>query len=258
MVLAYDGTSFAGWQVQPNAVTIQGLIQDAIYTITKESVSVVGSGRTDAGVHAKGQVAHSRLSNYIAPEKLKRSLLGILPPTIRVLDLDIVSDTFHAQRSAIGKEYHYTMCLSDVVLPFDRFYVWHYRNPLDVDLLREGAKCFVGEHDFAAFANTLGAGCSLKTTVRTIYRLDVIQVGPLLRLEFEGNGFLYKMVRNITGMLVAVASGRRDLRDIQKVFLSKDRRQAERAAPPEGLFLIKVFYPDQFRSESTSPVGSRF
>ena len=241
--IAYDGTDFSGWQVQKADPSIQGTIQEALRTITKEEVHVTGAGRTDAGVHALGQVAHVRLSSP-APASLQRALNGLLPPSIRILSLSVAPNGFHAQRSATKKAYHYHICLGEVVLPFDRPYVWHCRRTIDIDLLKEAAKKFVGEHDFLAYSNAPGRSSARKTSVRTLYRLDVVQTEKGLRLEFEGNGFLYKMVRNIVGMMVSAASGKRRLEEIDEVFASRDRRLAEPGAPPQGLFLIHVWYPE--------------
>jgi tRNA pseudouridine38-40 synthase len=283
--IAYDGTEFSGWQIQNNDPSIQGAIETALHTITRQTVRVVGAGRTDAGVHALGQVAHLRIASPPPPGSLKKALNGLLPPSIRILNVAEAPEGFHAQKSAIKKEYHYHICFGDVVLPFIRPYVWHYRRhaldstpkncrcdhallkigadftgstigggvrvradtsylkAIDLSLLEEAAQRFVGEHDFLAYANAPGHGCTKKTTVRTLYRVDVIRTDMGVRLEFEGNGFLYKMVRNITGMMVGVATGRRRLEEIDEVFLSKDRRRAEPAAPPQGLFLMRVCYP---------------
>lgn len=244
MVVAYDGTGFSGWQVQTKDESIQGMIEKALATITREQTRVIGAGRTDAGVHALGQVAHFRIAEHIDEEAVKRSLNGLLPPSIRILELASAPNHFHAQMSAIGKEYHYHICCNDIVLPFDRSYTWHYRRHVDIDLLERAARRFLGEHDFLGYANTPGHGCIKKTSVRTIRRLDVVRTATGLRLEFEGNGFLYKMVRNITGMLVSIASSKRPLSDIDDVFLSRDRRRAAPPAPAQGLFLIRVSYPD--------------
>ena len=239
--IAYDGTEFSGWQVQPSGPSIQGAIETALQTFTRQKVRIVGAGRTDAGVHALGQVAHVRLLPS-SPEALQRALNGLLPPSIRILGVSAAPEGFHAQKSAISKEYHYHICFRDVVLPFVRPYIWHCRRAVDLSLLEEAARKFVGEHDFLAYANAPGRRCSRKTSVRTIYRLDVIRTSDGVRLEFEGNGFLYKMVRNITGMIVGVSSGKRRLEEIDEVFLSKDRRLAAPAAPPRGLFLLRVDY----------------
>jgi tRNA pseudouridine38-40 synthase len=243
LTIAYDGTPFSGWQIQDNDTSIQGSIEDALFSITKERRRIVGSGRTDAGVHARGQVAHLSIEKRIEPHILKKALNATLPQEIRILEIEKVSPDFHAQISAIGKEYHYHLCLDEVVLPFDRPYVWHYRKKIDIPLLHEAAQIFLGEHDFRGFSNAIGGGLIKQNTIRTINRLDIVQTQIGLRLEFEGNGFLYKMVRNITGMLLSIASSKRPLGDIQSVFSSKDRSKAESGAPPQGLFLIQVFYP---------------
>ena len=242
--IAYDGTEFSGWQVQNSGPTIQGTLESALFTITRQTVRITGAGRTDAGVHAKGQVAHTRFESPPPIEHLKRALNGLLPHSIRVLHISVAPEGFHSQKSAVKKEYHYHICLDDVVLPFVRPYVWHCRRAVTVDLLVEASRKFVGEHDFRAYSNAPGRGCERRTTVRTIFRLDVVRTDTGVRLEFEGNGFLYKMVRNITGMMVSVASGRCRLEDIDEVFLSKDRRLAAPAAPPQGLFLMHVSYKE--------------
>lgn len=244
MVVAYDGTAFSGWQVQRNDISIQGLIEHALTKSLHETVRVVGSGRTDAGVHALGQVAHFRSAQEFSCDTVRRSLNGLLPPAVRIVHLGLAPSQFHAQKSATGKEYHYHICLDDIVLPFDKPYVWHCRRPVNIALLEQAAQMFVGEHDFLAFANAPGHACVKKTSIRTIKRLDVVRTPTGVRLEFEGNGFLYKMVRNITGMLVSVSCGKRSIHDIQTLFALRDRRRAEPAAPAQGLFLIRVFYPD--------------
>ena len=242
LLIAYDGTDFAGWQIQHGFVTIQGTIEQALLRITQEDARVIGAGRTDAGVHAKGQVAHFHLAPFWEPSTLLRALNGVLPHTIRILSVEIAPTGFHAQRSATKKEYHYHAILDPIMMPFDRLYAWHYRRKVDRDLLSEATKKFIGTHDFKAFSNSPGVGNGPKTSVRTIYRLDVKDREGGIRFEFEGNGFLYKMVRNIVGMIMAVASGRRSIEDIETVMASRDRSLAEQGAPPQGLFLIHVQY----------------
>lgn len=245
LILAYDGTDFAGWQIQQGAITVQGAVEQAILQITQQPTRIAGAGRTDAGVHARGQVAHFHLSTPWQPHTLLRALNGVLPPTIRILSVDIPPDGFHAQKSATKKEYHYHIILDPVLMPFDRLYAWHYRKRVDIQLLKAAAKKFIGTHDFKAFANSPGVGNGPKTSIRTIYRLDVIERDGGLRFEFEGSGFLYKMVRNIVGMIMAVASQRRSLEEIDELFASKDRSLAEPAAPPHGLFLMGVSYEEK-------------
>lgn len=243
LIIAYDGTAYSGWQMQPNAISIQELFENALHTLTREKVRLIGSGRTDAGVHARGQVAHFKCSKALDLGYLFCALNGILPIDIRLLHIESAPLTFHAQRSALRKIYHYNLCFEPVVLPFDRLYRYHFRKAVSLDLLQEAARLFVGTHDFTSFANSGDEGACRKNPVRTIYRLDVVKQEQGVRLEFEGNGFLYKMVRNIVGMLLNVASGKRSINEIETLFQAKDRRLAPQSAPAQGLFLMKVFYP---------------
>ena len=241
--LTYDGTNYSGWQIQPNALSIQELIQKALEVLVREPISLVGSGRTDAGVHALNQVAHFTSSCEQDVHRLCRSLNGMLPKDIRCTQISAVALSFHAQKSAVKKEYHYVLCLEPIVPPFQRLYCHHMPYTIDLSLMNEAAILFTGTHDFSSFANSQHHGSAGKNPVRTIYRLDLVEWEYGIRLEFEGNGFLYKMVRNIVGMLLEVAAGKRALSDIHRLFAAKDRRQAPLAAPARGLFLVKVHYP---------------
>ncbi len=242
LTLAYDGTNYSGWQVQPHATSIQEILEKAIHTITREQVRLIGSGRTDAGVHAMGQVAHCVFEKPIDLEMFFKAMNGILPYDIRLLDIVLAPLDFHAQKSARRKVYHYHLCLQPVVLPFQRLYTSHVREPLCLDLMLRAAQCFVGTHNFTSFANSASEGAAAKNAERTLYRLDLIKTEQGLRLEFEGNGFLYKMVRNIVGMLLEVGGKKRALDDISRLFTAKDRRLAPKAAPARGLFLMEVCY----------------
>lgn len=238
----YDGSNYSGWQIQPHSLSIQQLVQDAVRTLVKEDVNVVGSGRTDAGVHALDQVAHFRCKEPQDIHYLCKALNGILPKEIRVSSVEAVDIHFHAQKSAKSKEYHYHLALGAIVSPFERQYTWHVPYKIDLTLLKEAAKLFVGTHDFRSFANSAHTGAAAKNSVRTIYRLDVVPKDNNVTLIFHGNGFLYKMVRNIVGMLINVASGKKRLSDITETLEAKDRRKAPMSAPPQGLFLVKVEY----------------
>lgn len=242
-MIAYDGTHYSGWQIQPNAPSVQQHLQEALQTFLKTPVTLIGSGRTDAGVHAKGQVAHFKCAEQQDPNRLLLALNGLIPLDIRVKHVEEAANSFHAQYDAIGKEYHYYLYLDRVMDPFRRLYCWHVHRRINLDLLKEAAQRFIGTHDFTSFANEAHEGSASRDPVRTLYRLDICQIEGGLRLEFEGDGFLYKMVRNIVGTLIDVASGRRPLEDIDQIFAAKDRRRAGRAAPPQGLFLIRVDYP---------------
>jgi tRNA pseudouridine38-40 synthase len=241
--VSYDGTNYGGWQVQPNAVTIQELIQNAFKIILKEEVAVTGSGRTDAGVHALQQTAHFTVPFSIDPYRLRGSLNGILPQDVRILRVLPASNEFHARYAATGKIYHYELQLGSVLPPFKRLYCYQVKPKIDIFILREAANHFVGTHDFTSFANEAHLGSAAKDPVRTIHRLDVVVDGDAVSLRFEGDGFLYKMVRNITGTLLECAMGKFELAKIPEIFEGKDRRLAGASAPPQGLFLVKVHYP---------------
>jgi tRNA pseudouridine38-40 synthase len=241
--LSYDGTQFCGWQVQSNADTVQGRLESILKLLTKDSVRLIGSGRTDAGVHAKGQVAHFMAAADLDIQRTLRSMNGMLPPDIRVLNLTRAHPDFHAQYSAEGKVYHYHLHLGAVADPFTRLYSLHCHQDLCLERLRQALACFVGTHDFTSFANAAHEGSAAKNPVRSIYRIDLIRSGPAVRIEFEGSGFLYKMVRNIVGTALDVAMGKRELESIPEIFAAKDRKKASRSAPAHGLFLMEVHYP---------------
>lgn len=244
LTLAYDGTAYSGWQSQSNAPSIQQHLQEALASLMKgEKVAVIGSGRTDAGVHALNQIAHFRTEHEFSLNRLLLALNGLLPRDIRVKKVENAPLQFHSQYSATGKEYHYHCYLERVMDPFRHLYAWHILRKLNFNLLHEAAALFVGTHDFTSFANEPHAGAVVKNPVRTIERLQICPIEGGLRLEFKGNGFLYKMVRNIVGTLVDAASQRIAVEDIISIFEAKDRRRASCAAPPQGLFLVCVDYP---------------
>lgn len=241
MLIAYDGTHYHGWQVQPNGISIQQLIEEKLKIILRQEIKIIGSGRTDAGVHAVGQVAHFH-ADSLQIYKVVGSLNGLLPPDVRILSLQEAPSHFHAQYSALGKIYRYHLFLNQVMNPFKRLYTWHIRMPFCQKKLLRGAEQFLGEHDFTTFANEAHSGVAAHDPIRVMKRLDIIQEEGGIFLEFEADGFLYKMVRNIVGTLVEVAIGKRDPTSIPLLFEKKDRREAGTAAPPQGLFLFKVLY----------------
>lgn len=242
-MISYDGTHYSGWQVQPNGISIQGKIQEALQKILKHEVLVIGSGRTDAGVHALGQVAHFKVAEPLDLYRLLASLNGILPRDIRIKRIEPAALEFHAQHSAIGKTYHYHLHLDYVQDPFQRLYSWHVRAKVDLNLLHEASAFFPGTHDFTSFANEAHLGCAAYDPVRKLKRLDIVPEDGGVCLQFEGEGFLYKMVRNIVGTMIEVASGKRKAACIPEIFAAKDRGQAGQSAPPQGLFLMRVDYP---------------
>lgn len=243
LTISYDGSSYSGWQIQPCAITVQKTIQDAIGIYLKSVVYVIGAGRTDAGVHAYGQSAHFHTECLFDIEKFIYAVNGILPFSIRILNVTEVSPAFHSRYSAIAKEYHYRLCLAQFQSPFDKLYSWHIRRKVDANFLKEATTLFVGTHDFTSFTNEANRGSAAKNAVRTIYRLEVVKEREGVRLEFEGDGFLYKMVRNIVGTVVEVALGKRRIEQIAEIFAAKDRRLASASAPAHGLYLMQVIYP---------------
>ena len=242
LLIAYDGTNYNGWQVQSNATSIQTLLEEALSIALQHPIKIVGSGRTDSGVHALEQVAHFSHEHPINLNKLAFSLNGLLPIDIRVKSIASVPADFHARYSAKGKIYRYHLHTGRIINPFKRLYSYHLPYPIDLDLLKEAAKYFIGKHDFTSFSNEAHRGSASRDAVRTIKRLDIIENGDELCLEFEGDGFLYKMVRNIMGTLLDVARGKIPVERIPVIFNATDRRAAGACAPPQGLFLVKVIY----------------
>ncbi len=242
ITISYDGTNYAGWQVQNNKVAIQPLIQKAIETILRHPIQLTGSGRTDAGVHALGQVAHFETPLIIEPRKLRFSLNALLPQDIRIIEVEPASLEFHARYSATSKIYHYHVHLDPTLNPFDRLYKYHFLKACDLNLLLDAIPHFLGTNDFTSFTNQPNKGSASRDPVRTLFRLDCIQAPGGIRLEFEADGFLYKMVRNITGALLDIASKKIQGSEIPSIFAAKDRKKAKTCAPPHGLFLIQVNY----------------
>lgn len=242
LVVAYDGTQYGGWQVQANSLSIQTLIQRALETLLRVPTDLTGSGRTDAGVHALAQVAHFSAPQELDLRRTLHSLNALLPRDIRIQSIEAVEESFHARYSAVGKIYHYHLRLDPVASPFEHLYTTHVLHKVDLDLLRQACALFVGTHDFSSFANDADRGSASKNPVRTIRRIDVISQPGGVRMEFEGNGFLYKMVRNIVGTLLDVTNQKLSLEEIPRIFEAKDRRRAGQAAPPQGLFLVEVLY----------------
>lgn len=239
LVLEYDGTKYAGWQRQKNANTIQQMLEDSIYSITGERLQVIGSSRTDAGVHARGFVANFKTNSSIPEAKFSAALNSKLPEDIVILESSLVSDEFHARYSSSGKTYSYTILNRFQPSAIDRNYVYHYRGELDIKATREACNYFIGTHDFAAFKNT---GSSVKSTVRTISAVEVIKSSDYIKYYITGDGFLYNMVRIMIGTLIEVGIGKIKPEHIEYILLSKDRTKAGKSAPASGLCLEKVYY----------------
>ena len=242
MTVAYDGRPFQGWQSQAQGNTIQDHLEAALAPLCRgQRVVVHGSGRTDAGVHAHGQVAHADVTSPPGQpaERWRAAMNAHLPPEIRVQAARFVSDKFHARFSARGKIYRYRIWNAAVLDPFEHRRAWHVAGELDIDVLRRTAAMLVGEHDFAGFAANRGK--PVKSTVRAVHRITLQRRLALLTLEFEGSGFLYKMVRLMTGSLVRCAQGRASP-DWIAALLSGGAGKTHFAAPAEGLYLLRVLY----------------
>ncbi len=254
LTIAYDGTLYCGWQVQANATSIQTIVQGTIETILRHPIALTGAGRTDSGVHALGQTAHFDTDALIDLDRMRYSANALLPLDIRIVKIESAADDFHARYCAKGKIYHYHLHLDPIADPFSRLYRTPVYGSFDESALRQAAPYFIGTHDFASFANHASQGSIARSdTIRTLKRLDVIEQNGGLRLEFEGDGFLYKMVRNIVGTLLDVSAKKRLPEEMPILFEMKDRRKAGPAALPQGLFLIEVKYP----SKNHLPESSR-
>jgi tRNA pseudouridine38-40 synthase len=240
LTISYEGTAFAGWQIQPDQRTIQREIELVLSKIEGTAVKIVGSGRTDAGVHALGQVASFQLKNPIPLYNLRKAVNCRLPPAIRILTVEEAPPDFHARHSAIAKIYEYRWWRDEVCPPFERRHIWHHPYPLNEAAMIHAAPLFEGEHDFRSMATNNGGG--VLSTVRTIYSSKLERVGPRLIYRVRGSGFLYNMVRNIVGTLIQVGKGRISVDSIESVLAARNRRAAGPTAPAVGLFLIEVEY----------------
>jgi tRNA pseudouridine38-40 synthase len=261
LTVAYDGTDFHGWQVQPGQPTVQGTLTDVAEELTQERITLQAAGRTDAGVHAWGQVANFETHSELAPGEFARAFNALLPPSIRVRTAERVGPEFHARWLAQAKTYQYRIYRGRVVPPFHWRYVLHDTQPLDFAAMAEAARCFEGEHDFTSFAASTGSeeDDRERTMLRTIYRSEVVvgsAAGTAPSAEepqewvyvVKGKSFLRYMVRKIVGTLVEVGRGRMVPSDIQRVFELCDRSRSGPTMPAQGLCLMSVEYPDPTES----------
>ena len=240
LILAYDGSRYHGWQRQKNGLTIQEILEDKIGIMAGETVTVIGSGRTDAGVHALNQTCHFKTRSPLGPDVFKKGLNSLLPDDIFIRNADTVSPDFHARYSARRKTYEYRILNREAPDVFQRAYVWHIKAPLDIKAMRQCLGLLVGEHDFSSFRST---GSGNTNPVRNVLKAGIL--GPedgLLRLVIQADGFLRHMVRNIVGTLVDVGLGKSDFETFRRILESGDRALAGVKAPSQGLFLVGVEY----------------
>ena len=241
LTVAYDGAGFAGWQSQSHQNTIQDHLERAFQQVTEKQLRVHGAGRTDAGGHALAQCAHVDLvDRRLSAGRWLAALNGNLPPAIRVMRCTYVPKTFHARYSAKAKIYRYRIWSARILLPLEFERAWHIATPLNLSLMKAAAKTFVGKHDFAAFAANRGK--KEENTIRTISSVRVRKKGPCIAIDFEGDGFLYKMVRLMTGAIVQCGLGKSEVAEVGRR-LNSDRSNMKRfVAPATGLFLVRVRY----------------
>ena len=240
IVVEYDGTAYHGWQRQQKDRTIQGEIEKVLMTMTEKSISLAGSGRTDAGVHAIGQTASFKSDAGLSPDIYLKGLNSLLPDDILIKVCESIDPAFHARYDVRSKLYQYRILNRDKPSILERHYVWHIRKPLDVSAMQKAATLFVGKHDFKAFE---GAGSPRTSTVRHVIRAGIRRTRDnQIFFDIEADGFLRYMVRNIVGTLVDVGKGRTPIENVEGILLSRDRGQAGATAPAKGLFLMQVNY----------------
>lgn len=244
LVVAYDGTNYCGWQIQDNAVTVEGELTKALRTWLQEEVEIIGASRTDSGVHAMGNIAVFDTESRIPPDKFAVGVNHYLPDDIRVQRSEEVAADYHPRYQKTEKIYEYTILNTKISLPVWQRYAYHVYQKLDLGIMQEAAKLLVGEHDFSAFCS---AGSQVKSKVRTVYEVSLIEEplttangGRVIRLRVRGNGFLYNMVRIIAGTLIEIGEGRRALEDVKEALAAGERKKAGPTAPPQGLMLLEI------------------
>ena len=239
LVVAYDGTNYCGWQLQNNGITIEEVLNKALSTLCNEEIQVIGASRTDAGVHALGNVAVFDTTSRIPAEKFSYALNQRLPEDIRIQHSEQVADDFHPRYCDSTKTYEYHILNAPFEQPIGRQYAHFVYRKLDIEAMRTAAGYIVGEHDFKSFCSV---GSQVKTTVRTVYSLDVIKTGVNITLRITGNGFLYNMVRIIAGTLLEVGMGMYPPEKLKEIIEAKDRQTAGPTAPARGLSLVEILY----------------
>lgn len=246
LTVAYDGTAYCGWQIQPNGITIEEVLNRALSRLTHEEIRVTGASRTDAGVHARGNVAVFDTASPIPPERFACAVNPLLPEDIVVVRSEEVPEDWHPRYQKSVKTYEYHILNREMPDPLKRKYTWHVSFPLDIARMREAAEYLKGEHDFRSFCS-IHTGA--KTTVRTVYSLDIEKAGDEFVIRISGNGFLYNMVRIIAGTLVETGRGFRTPESIGNMLKDRERERAGATAPPQGLVLVGIEYKAENVSE---------
>jgi tRNA pseudouridine38-40 synthase len=239
LTVEYDGTDYYGWQIQRSGKTVQAVLEKAVSTLVGRPTRIIGSGRTDAGVHAFGQVANFKSDKDLHPYRVQRALNALTPEDVTIKTVEIVPDSFDARRQGRSRIYEYRILNRPSPSPFHRRYTWHVHDSLDIAAMREAITCLQGEHDFSSFR---GAGCDAAHPVRTVYASSINQSGDLIVFTVEATAFLRHMVRNLVGTLVEVGRHQRSLRSFAALLHARDRTQAGMKAPAQGLFLMDVKY----------------
>src|ERR1700723_1049869 len=272
LTIAYDGADFHGWQLQPGLPTIQGALQDALRQITQEPITIYGASRTDAGVHALGQVAHFKTHSTLDAHEIQRGMNALLPPNIRIVDAQEVGQDFHARWLARGKTYRYRLYRGEVLPPFDHRPPFHCPWPLDEAAMSAAARAFEGQHDFTSFAASTGSEEDDKDRdmQRVIHSSEIVrdherdhereQTRDEIAYVVRGRSFLRYMVRKIVGTLIEVGKGRLAPTDIPEIFAARDRSRSGPTVPAEGLYLVSLEYPDptdSLPSTSSAHAASR-
>ncbi len=243
--LEYDGTAYAGWQRQPDRPTIQQALEDALRQITHSRISTVAAGRTDAGVHALGQIVSFRSDAPFSPHEWIRALNGVLPKDVSILDAEVVADQFHARYDARSKTYEYRILNQPTRPALERLRAWQIANPLDVRLMRETFRYVLGKRDCTSFQ---GSPTDTQNPVCHVQRIDLVQEGRLIRFTIQADRFLKQMVRAFMGTLVEIGRGKRTPDEMAAILAAKDRRAAGPTAPPQGLYLLHVTYEEDASS----------
>lgn len=239
MIIAYDGAFFHGFQRQTNLISVQSVLEETLTEILKTEVVIHGAGRTDALVHAYGQVVHFDSEQLVPPKNLKKIVNKKVYPHIYVSDIEIVDESFHSRKSAKGKEYHYIVDIGEYD-PLQNNYVLYHHNRIDIEKIKQAMTYIVGTHDF----KSLSKNKELKTTTRTIKSFELIVEGTRLTFKIVGNGFMYNMVRIIVALMLKVGEGKLEVEDVQRIIAAKNRKLVPWVAPARGLYLMKVFYEE--------------